>query len=261
MPLNDPAPAVDITVGTSDFRAALIAVRPHVSTGDDSPVLTRIRLNVRPDGNVYVYATDRYTIGIGLVSVWDDAYHDPDPQQFDLTVEDAAKILAVFKPDKDADGDSKVGLVSDGKTLTVTDQSGLFPDAEQQLVLPLLPPSDYPDVLRLVARIARNATTGEVPESPHIQLAPVLVNRFKAAATAYGEPYVFSQSGEARTALMCRIGESFLGALMPQRMDDAALASFEADMRAWRQRLPEPADEPVAMPEPVDLAEFAADEA
>lgn len=89
---------LDITVGTKDFRQALQAVLPHAHTKPDEwPELARLRCHVDRQ-NLMVSATDRYTAAIGLCSVWsDDLGAAADIGVFDLALDQAKKILAVFK--------------------------------------------------------------------------------------------------------------------------------------------------------------------
>jgi len=243
------------TVQTADLRNALTAVQEHRSQDPEAPaVLHRVRLLIDPTTqNVYVMATDRYSAGLAVVSIWSNDYAGDDEQTpVDLGPHDIEKVLAVFRPEKDH-GDDLMRIrtvqVASGLQMTITDESGLFPDADMELKLPLLPPADnFPDVRRLMAASIGNADliTGTVAE-PTV-MRPVLVQRMVKAARTYGAPLSWSPTSEARTALLAEVGESFVGLLMPIKPDDSSQALASAARLAWSARLPEPLSTPVPMP-------------
>jgi hypothetical protein len=248
-------PRTHVLVGTNDLRAALTAVRSHASTDDtDAPVLGRIRVTVNPDGNLYVAATDRYTAGLAIVSIWEDRTGYGEIVDLDLTPADAADILQVFKPAKGAEShDDRVALLVTTTELVLTDASGLFPDASRSFTLPLLQPSTYPDLPRLMAASVANAESltraGAGTSVTGISTTAKMMSRFAAAGTAYSAPIDLIQTAEARAALLVRCGESFIGLLMPLSHGEDEAAALAADLRAWTRRLPEPLPTPVPMPE------------
>lgn len=60
-----------VEVQTRDLYSALRAVSAHRGPKEDIPLLQAVHLTIHPDGNVYVEATDRYTVGIAVVSIWE----------------------------------------------------------------------------------------------------------------------------------------------------------------------------------------------
>ncbi|WP_157124795.1 hypothetical protein, partial [Nocardia pseudovaccinii] len=59
-----------VTVGTTDFRHALNAVRVHACTDSEIPPIHRIRLAI-DQHNIVVTATDMFTAGLAIASVWE----------------------------------------------------------------------------------------------------------------------------------------------------------------------------------------------
>lgn len=245
----------NFTVQTADLRNALTAVQEHRSQDPEAPaVLHRVRLLIDPSTqNVYVMATDRYTAGLAVVSIWSNDYAgDHEQTPVDLGPHDIEKVLAVFRPEKDH-GDDLMRIrtvqVSSGLQMTVTDESGLFPDADMELKLPLLPPADnFPDVNRLMAASIQNADRVIDMAAEPTVMRPVLVQRMVKAARTYGAPLSWSPTSEARTALLAEVGESFVGLLMPMKPDDGSQAQASAARLAWLARLPTPLSTPVPMP-------------
>ena len=263
----------EVLLDTADLRAALLAVRPHASTHkDDHPALRGLRLRIEPPHHVYVMATDRYTLGLARVSVWEDIarYGDQGTVEIDLTADDCTDVLRIFRaPSKDDSArDERIRVrVDDPLTLTLTDASGLFADPDpRQLVLPVALHEGFPDVLRIMSRQIRTAMdllaeSRDSAGAPVIAAPAALAARFTAAGKAYGEPLYHLQSAEARAALLYRVGQSFLGALMPLRIEDSEEAALGSTLRTWRQLLPRPGRAPVPMPDPCLLyTSDAADE-
>lgn len=84
---------MEFTVETDDLRKALRAVAPHASTDADHRRLYRVRLEVGPE-NVTVSATNGFSAGQALVSVWDNA--DGEIGMLDLSPLDVKELLVLF---------------------------------------------------------------------------------------------------------------------------------------------------------------------
>ncbi len=118
-----------VTVATNDLRLALKSVVQHVGPSPDRdglPELYRVRLEVGPE-NVTVSATNRYTIGRALVSIWE--HGDGELSAFDLSPTDVKDVLAMFprKPKGDEMPDERVEIevtTKQAATLVITTQSG-----------------------------------------------------------------------------------------------------------------------------------------
>lgn len=251
-----------IEVETADWHAGLSAVRKHAGPKDDLPLLSVVHCKASPDGNLYLMATDRYTVGMAVVSIWEDHLGTGELVEFDLGPEDVAD-LQIFKPSKDDNPENRLRLDVGKNDITVTEVAGMIEtDADKSLTLPRLVFTDkYPDVAKIVAKGIRQATAlrelaeemGIASESAveEVFTNASMLGRFDAAAGAYKEPLVLQRTAEARTALLVTCGESFVGMLMPIRPDEDTVAKLRGWQDGWVRRLPEPDPEPVAMPQPV----------
>ena len=252
---------MSFTVGTKDFRQALRAVSPHACRDSDLPMINRIRCYVDVE-NVTVAATDRFSAALGLVSVW-DAAATPVIGHLDLSLPDVGMILAVFTAGKDNGVDEpewqlqiellekRTVTASDSPDVVshavrVTDVSGLI--AGEVLEFPLLPASNaFPDLPQLFSN-----KLGE-PTGPLDTFAvdADLLGRLKTAAHVYGrKPAILSTPASPRSPIIARIGESFLGLVMPRYFGEDDRVQSKAWLDAWQRRLPDPSREKV-----VDLDE------
>lgn len=246
------ATLMSFTVGTNDFRRALLAVSPSVSRDEKLPMICRLRCYIDRE-NVTVAATDRFTAALGLVSVWDRGFFSSDGA-IDLGMPDVAKILAVFSGGKD-DGDApqwrlRIELLekrsvtdtetpSEVSSLTVriTDASGMI-DGEVLDLPALTPHENFPDLPQLFANNLAKPTG-------LLDLFGVrgeLLSRLKTAANVYGkhEPLVLSTPGSERAPIIVRCGESFLGMVMPVYMSEDMQMGVKSVQEAWMRRLPAP---------------------
>lgn len=247
------APRAHVTVDTRDLRAALIATSVHLSTAEGEVILCRIRLTFSPDGNLYVTATDRYTAGLAIVSIWEDRCEYGEAVDVDLFAEDAKAIVSLFKPAKNID-DQKLSLLVTGSQIVITDASGLFPDQSLSLHLPITTPCKYPSVDLMFAAAVAKARQLEIADTTPLATSQQQLTRFAAAGSAYGAPIEVAHTSEARRALLVKVGESFLGLLMPLNLSGDAQEASASHLAAWSRRLPEPLGVPVEMPEPVDTS-------
>lgn len=219
-------------VATADLRLALKSVGPHVDPDPDFAQLHRIRIVVGPE-NVTVSATNRYTIGHALVSLWDN--EDGELGLFDLSPQDAKEILALFPGKKSAGEDigDSLRLEVTKDYLVVTDISGLF--AGKALTLPRYQTEEnFPDVAQLVA--GKLLIGGELVD--RLVTSGELLALFVKATAAYKEPLVIDPHGAAG-AMLITCGESFIGVLMPIRPDDERIAQINAWHGAWQARFAE----------------------
>ena len=250
-----------IEVETRDWHAGLSAVRKHTGPKDDLPLLSVVHCIAEPDGNLFLMATDRYTVGMAVVSIWDDHVKSGEMVEFDLGPGDVAD-LQIFKPGKDDNPENRLRLDVGANEITVTEVAGMIAtDADKSLTLPRLVFTDkYPPVGKLIARgidqavalreRAEDVGTASSALVDEVFSQAVLWGRFDAAAAAYKEPWVLQRTAEARGGFLVSVGESFVGMLMPIRPDDDVITKHRAWQRDWRRRLPEPDAEPVAMPQP-----------
>lgn len=219
-----------LIVETVDLRLALRSVTPHADPDKDFPQLHRVRCEIGGE-NVTVSATNRYTIGHALVSIWDNI--DGELGAFDLSPTDVKEILALFpgKASSDDEPGQTVQIEVTDEHITVTDVSGLFPG--KALTLPRYPMGEnFPDVAKMIQ--AKLTTRGAAAE--RLITSGQLVALFTKAAIAYGQPLVLDPAGEAG-AILITCGESFVGVLMPQRPNDETTDQITRWHNAWYQRM------------------------
>lgn len=238
---------IDITVGTTDLRNALASVLPHTPQPKDWAEMARVRVSIDRE-NATLAATDRYTAGLAIVSVWDRGDGAADDGAFDLWRDDVRKILEVFKAGKEAkDADkpeymTKIQVGVDGRDQAVvrfTDVSGLIEG--EKLELPIRTPADdFPDMSAAFARFIRAA--GTVVDD--FKLGGEAIGRFRHATTAYRRPLVVTAFG--RGTLLIRCSESFLGVVAAARLTDQQMDEHADWLAAWRQRLQPGPDAPDA---------------
>lgn len=216
------------TVALPDVRAGLTSVVPHVEPDPELPALHRVRLEVG-SVNVTVTASNGFTAALAIVSVEDN--HDGELARFDLSPTDVKKILGLFKQHKDGAGQMLRFDVTD-LHVKVTDISGLF-DGESLTLLRIADGDSFPDI---AAVIARSISQVGAP-TDRLVTNGSLVKLFTVAASAYGRPLVIEPTG-TRSGLLISCGESFLGLLMPIRLDEDKEAQMRSWRRNWLERLP-----------------------
>lgn len=221
---------MEITVDTGDLRQALRAVTPHIDPSPDFPQLHRVRLDIGPE-NLTVSATNRYTLGYAIVSIWD---RDGEVGVCDLSPTDVKEILTLFhgKSGTGDDGPSNSVLIDiDDKHITITDVSGLFPG--KSLKLPRYPMEDnFPNVGRMI----QNKLTAEPEAAERLITNGKMLGLFMKAAAAYAEPLVIDPAGQTG-AMLVTCGESFVGMLMPIRPDDETIVKINGWHADWRERI------------------------
>lgn len=232
-----------ILVGTNDFRAGLNSVLVHACLDPALPSLCRVRLDIGPE-NITITATDRFTAGLSIVSVFahlnpSDLEHTDLPwvEVIDLAVDDAKQILAVLKGGKEKGDEPELLLriTSTAEHVTLTDASGLIDG--RALTLQRLPSDEsFPVIEKVIARIHH----GRPSLLEDVAFAGVHLARFKVATNAYKEPVLIEATTGSR-ALLIRCGESFLGSIMPIPKVTDYDEKTAAWRSAWNERLPNPA--------------------
>lgn len=221
-----------IKVGTGDFRQALTAVRVHACADAEVPTIHRIRLAIDRE-NLTVTATDMYTAGLAIVSIWDG----PGPDEtvtVDLLPDDVAKLLTIHKGGKDKADEPELMLRLDitGDRVTVTDCSGLVDG--RALTIPRLPTDGGP--LCTIPGLILKQHTSPVTETDVIVSGDAIA-RFRSAAATYGDPLAVEGHSGVR-ALLVRCGESFLGLLMPSTLGETEVGRMRDWSEGWDRRLP-----------------------
>ncbi len=225
-----------LTVNTLDVRQALQSVIPHAADVKDSPAHAVVHFTAT-DQNLYLTACNMQTLGHSVASVWeaDGLAGDPDTDGFNLPVDVARELLALFKSSgkkKEDEIGEALRLTIKSKTITVLDVSGLFPGKE--LTIPREDGNEYPVTF---GRMLMSAVLAEPVMPKRLTASGRLVKLFATAAAAYGEPLVIEPTDDSRRILIS-CGESFLGILMPIR-DEEVAGNLNAWREGWMRRLPE----------------------
>lgn len=229
----------NICVATHDFRRACTAVVKHANPKVET--LNRVRAQIDRH-NFHLTATDGWTSGLAIVSVW-ESENDLVPIPADGVVVDLApdqirKILSVFKApaDKSEEPEAIIEIEIGDNYVKIADVSGLPGIDGQALELPRMETLDsYPDVAHTISRI-RNLPYTELDT---VHLSPHVISAFVAAANAYSEPISITAHASTRS-LSVVIGESFLGTLTPTLLSDEDKAKRADWADSWQIRLPAP---------------------
>lgn len=224
-----------LTVGTADLRQALAAVRVHASTEKDDPQFNRVRLTFGPE-NLTVTASDRFTAGLALVSIWDDN-DETESLIVELAPEDVVSILRIFKAGTSTSDDVPDYILRfdiNADEVTVTDISG-FGIAGHALTMPRL--STEPGLSGVPTLVQRQQAGASAQLLSGLAVKSEFIARFKGAGSAYGEPLMLETRADGRV-LLVRCGESFLGILSPRRIDEDQLVRAKEWSEAWDRRLP-----------------------
>ncbi|GLY32007.1 DNA translocase FtsK [Kineosporia sp. NBRC 101731] len=222
-----------LKVSARDLRAGLTSVKEHQSLDDLLPELCRMRAYVR-SGNLFLSATDRFTLGMACVSVWENEYDD-DGEFFDLSRVQVGEMLAMFKAGKSSDdiADDFLEIRVSDRFIVVTDVAGMIPG--KSVSWPRIENADgFPNLVDMMGRIQGLAGTAT---SSAMHTNGKMLKRFDAATKVYENVLTIRPTGEKAGALAMACGESFRGALMPVPLAELALAELEANDRAWDQWL------------------------
>lgn len=219
------------TVELIDLRRALAAITPHVPSPKDSLQLARVRLTPFAH-TLEVTATDRYTMGLALVSVL--GYDDESADVIDLSITDVKKVLAVFKvPDKGEEVEIRISTTRE--EVTFADVSGLV--TGESLTLQRVTGGDdlFPNLREMFAGNLRQDRT----QVGDFWLNAPLLHRFEPAQRSYGSPLIFEPHRSGKS-LIIRCGSSFLGIIARVMPDEYARGEATGWVNDWNERLPEP---------------------
>jgi hypothetical protein len=268
-PAGDTGPVrTEISVSTKDLAAALRSVVVHASPDKELPMLQRVRLHIG-EQVVMVMATNRYTVGIGLVSVWDNAYDD-EGVVLDLPLQTVGEVLHMFKT-KDGKGgdagDDPLRIRITDRYVVMTDMAGLFPGKE--VTWPRVAEEEsFPNLLPMMGRFHAKAGSGSAYA---LHTAGKLLALFRTASSVYDQPVTLLPTEQDGGAVVVAIGESFVGAIMPIKPSDDQIVEQKAWREAWDRRfgvvdmdtgeLIGPAPEPMPEPNPDSPANPLRDDA
>jgi|GEM_PF-4342807 len=229
-------------VKTPDLRAGLQAVIPHAADPKSDAELACIHFTAT-DHNLYLTASNRYTLALAVVSMWEvegitGAINDDDAVNLPKAL--ASEIVDLFKPSgKKDDGDEMQDMLRFTVTdthLEVVDYGGLFPGKEVRE--PLAGGNDYPLPF---GRLFSSYLLDPPTSAPKVAANGNYVRLFTTAATAYGKPLVIEPTARD-SAFLISCGESFLGLLMGLRLDDVDASGLGAELQeardGWIARIP-----------------------
>lgn len=222
----------DITVSAADLCRAVRAVTPHADSRpeDDFQAYCRVRFTIAGD-NLHVYATQRVTAALALVSILD--HGTGEAGEFDLTPSEAKELVRLFKPGRNAvEGEDGLTLKFDEAEVTITDVGGLVPG--KSVTWPTSLYDSYPDVEALIGAQVFLRAMHDPPATwwtsgPHVAL-------FAPAAQVYGAALRFARTSPRSLLVAC--GDAFVGLLSTSSapVTDSDLDDYDND--AWRRRLP-----------------------
>ncbi|MGW6121468.1 DNA translocase FtsK [Nocardia sp. NPDC055165] len=222
-----------IKVGTCDFRQALTSVRVHACADKDISTVHRIRLTIDHE-HVTVIATDMYTAGLAIVSIWDGPGPDA-AVTVDLSPGDVEKLLRIHPGGKDKADEPELMLRLDvgPDRLTITDCSGLVDG--RALTIPRMP-TDGGTLCSIPGMVHKQHTSPEIVPTD-MMFGGDAIARFRAAGNAYSKALEI-EAHEGARALLVRCGESFLGLIMPRTITENQRGEMADWARGWTQRLP-----------------------
>lgn len=242
-------PDPTFTLAASQLHALLSPVLPFADKGDTLPILEAVQ--VRSSGEyLYATATDRYRLGVQRVKV------DNLPEGLDFVLSRATVrgILALHKPSR-RDGDPELTITvfthveernypSEGTKVRVADRvtvsgGGSFGFLDSSTSWPVVS-GEYPKVNGILREAAERAS--KVPEGVvGAAFNPAYLADFRLAQPPHSTTPMVLFVGSGRLATLVRIGDDFIGAIMPVRWA-ADRATDELD-EAWNTALGVPATE------------------
>jgi hypothetical protein len=183
-------------------------VLPHAASDRHLPMICCLNIEVS-DGRLLAVATNRYTMGVAWADLadWDD---NPEPQpSFSARVyaDDLRRLLAFLKPS----GDKAAAW-----TLTDTGLSVVTAAGEQLTIRTV--DVEFPKWRAILGQCAAKEP-GPIPAlafNPH--MADLFSKSHKAIGSA--EPIVWLLGAVGSDAPIVKIGEQFIGLLMPVRLPE-----------------------------------------
>lgn len=222
-----------ITVDLNELRALLSRVIPFAQQSNFGlPVIESVHLTGK-GGYLIATATDRYIVGMGRQKV-----EGADGFDALVKIKDVRHILTTFKSRKGIV--AKVTLATGGTaaagdaSLTVALADGLFADADDLTARYSLIDGKFPGV----ASIFREWKAPTEVEGTGYN--PSYLAKFAHVTDSRAEPIKVTGGGDRPTIVQA--GDYFLGAIMPVRLTDLAIA----DLGDWITTLGEPAAEKAA---------------
>lgn len=199
-----------LTIPVAALRRLLLPVLPMAAADNDLPVLSAVLIETSGD-QVFAWTTDRFQLGCSRLPL-DDTVTASGEFRALLPVSEAKHLLGLFKPQR-GHADAAVRLTVDDLVMHAESAGGLFDFATVRVGYRLLD-GKYPDVRRLL--VERLSETGQ-PQSG-VVLNPTFLAKFGAAGASVAVDLSSKPNGGT---LLVRVGDSFVGLLMPLRFAEA----------------------------------------
>lgn len=234
----------EFIVGTADLRQALEAIKPHVGKPTGSPELARVRFIVGRE-NVVLIATDRFTAGLAIVSIWEPGPRDGERSEVaEILISDVAKILTIHNVagrESSDQPDYRLRIVISDEHFVVTDVSGLIEG--RSLRVPRLATEDALSAVPMLIEHAHGGQLALLEDITDLTVNGDHLARFKAAASAYNssitmETRRYEHRKHERLSVLVRCGGSFLGLMVPRPVLDEARVEAKQHAEDWNERLP-----------------------
>lgn len=242
--------AGSVDVKTGDFRAALQAVIPHAGkskAGDEITALGRVRL-VIDAYHVNVMASNGATSALAQASIEQDdrpaPEHDDDgPFVIDLAPTFVDQAIKVFVPRRarknEPDSVGRLELAFSTKTLDLTTAPGGVFDGLGMTFPIEAPNGNFPNLLELLGRSAREAAGEAAPGKSLVTGGPSL-HLFEAARKAYKqELWVSGIGGPESPGWLVEVGDSFIGHLGGKVVGDDERKTHASRRGRWVKALPQ----------------------
>lgn len=230
-------PLGTIKVGAEKLIPALRACLPHAATDPELPQLRRIRVAVN-DG-LLVWCTDRYTAAVARIPADDLPDYDGSIWEFDLLPEDARLLVSMFTPGKDEVITVQITATRD--QITAADVSGLFEG--RTVSVPHPGGGEAMPAIPALVRTSLTSTRGKAAAA-HWVFGGDKWRRFTTSAAVLKQPMVIEPGLNERSPFVVRLGEHFIGLVMPMTVEDDGT---QRDIRdEWIDRLPERNEEVAA---------------
>lgn len=235
MPVDDypalpPMPPTAGTVG-DDFADAIAQVTIAASRDDTLPLLTAVRVEVEGD-KITMLATDRYRLGFQRVR---PAQAPGEGFAAVIPVAVMARIRSTFKATRNTD--PVINLTIDGTKLTVTTADAL--DGMVGATFEFALHNDvktWPNVDRLLT----SSLAAEAPASATGMLVnPALLADFRIGQPRY-EALRATPTGNNSKPWLIRIGEDFIGLLVPMRSSTYSNLISDTERTGWLELLTAP---------------------
>jgi len=198
------------TATPQDVERLIAAVLPHTSSDDYTPACTSVRLEIDGDRFVAV-ATDRYTMAAAWskLTAWEEDAPTHQTAEACIYAADFRRLFAFLRPQK-----------KDAAVWSLTDKSLTVATGEQSLTIKTVEVS-FPNWRKVLGELTDkvSASTG----TPVMRFTPSKIENFLKSAKALGQDFgsiIWNFGGAHTDAPVIRIGENFVGLLMPQRYDE-----------------------------------------